>query len=280
MQLLKTIQLAENLWVLDEICKTNMYVIKGEKYALLIDTGFGLSDLKQVVRDLCGDIPVKVINTHAHLDHDSGNNQFDTVMVGWCDEAAANWPLSDAEKFRCATSFFGPMLTNGYDLSQWNPGSAKHVEPVSSEDRIDLGGVCLEILETPGHTYGSISLFEPNLGWLFTGDMVLTWEVWGQLTYSTFGSSSCLRYYSRSLDFLESLIPKVKDVFPAHGKDDGNPHGYTHYRMPPDILHIYAQGTRDIVNGKVKGDTYDSMGGPGLYVFFDVGGMVYNPDRI
>jgi glyoxylase-like metal-dependent hydrolase (beta-lactamase superfamily II) len=191
MQVLKTIQLAENLWVLDEICKTNMFVIKGDKCALLIDTGFGLSDLKQVVRGLCGDIPVKVINTHAHFDHDSGNNQFDTVMAGWYDEMAALWPLSDAEKFRCITNFFGPMMADGYDLIQWNPGPAKHIEPVSNGDRIDLGGVCLEIFETPGHTCGSISLFEPNLGWLFTGDMVLTWEVWGQLTRSAFGSSVC-----------------------------------------------------------------------------------------
>ncbi|MDR1903826.1 MAG: MBL fold metallo-hydrolase [Treponema sp.] len=280
MQVLKITQLAENLWALDEISKTNMFVIKGSKYVLLVDTGFGLSDLKEVVKGLCGDMPVKVINTHAHLDHDSGNNQFDTVMVGWHDELAALWPLSEAEKLRCITGFFGPMLKDGYDLNQWNPGPAKHIEPVSAEDRIDLGDMCLEVIETPGHTCGSISLFEPNLGWLFTGDMILTWEVWGQLTRGAFGSSSCLRYYSRSLNFLESLLPKVKDVFPAHGKDIDNPPGYTHYRMPPDILRIYAQGTRDIVNGKVKGEPYDSMGGFGRCVYFEVGGMAYNPDRI
>jgi hypothetical protein len=50
--------------------------------------------------------------------------------------------------------------------------------------------------------------------------------------------------------------------------------------MPPDILRIYAQGTRDIVNGKVKGDPYDSAGGSGLCVYFEAGGMVYNPNRI
>jgi glyoxylase-like metal-dependent hydrolase (beta-lactamase superfamily II) len=280
MQVLKTIQLAENLWALDEISKTNMFVIKGNKYALLIDTGFGLSDLKQLVKGLCGDIPVKVINTHAHLDHDFGNNQFDTVMVGWYDELAAICPVSEADMLRCITGFFEPMLAEGYDLSQWNPGPAKHIEPVSAGDKIDLGGLCLEILETPGHTCGSISLFEPNLGWLFTGDLMLTWEVWGQLTRGVYGSSSCLRYYSRSLDLLESLMPKVKDVFPAHGKDIGNPPGYTHYRMPPDVLRIYAQGTRDIVNGKAKGEPYESMGGSGRCVYFEVGGMAYNPDRI
>ncbi|MGE0780184.1 MBL fold metallo-hydrolase [Mycolicibacterium sp.] len=36
----------------------------------------------------------------------------------------------------------------------------------------DLGGVCLTVLHLPGHTPGSVALYEPDHRWLFIGDVV------------------------------------------------------------------------------------------------------------
>ena len=49
MDILKIKQLRDNIWALDEVNKTVMYVVNGSEKALLVDTGFGLSDLKKTV---------------------------------------------------------------------------------------------------------------------------------------------------------------------------------------------------------------------------------------
>ena len=56
-----------------------MYLIVGPEKAMLIDTGFGVGDLKGLVREITGDMPLIVVNTHAHFDHAYGNFQFDRV---------------------------------------------------------------------------------------------------------------------------------------------------------------------------------------------------------
>lgn len=59
----------KDLWAINEIDKTVMYVINGTERALLLDTGLGLTDLK--VLKLCGEKSLIVVNTHAHVDHNS-----------------------------------------------------------------------------------------------------------------------------------------------------------------------------------------------------------------
>ena len=52
------------------------YVVVGREKAMLIDTGHAYGDLKQAVKSIT-DKPLYVVNTHGHLDHTSGNAQFD-----------------------------------------------------------------------------------------------------------------------------------------------------------------------------------------------------------
>lgn len=58
-----------------------MHLIIGPEKAMLIDTGFGIGDLKGLVHELTGNMPLIVVNTHPHLDHCYGNCQFDKVYV-------------------------------------------------------------------------------------------------------------------------------------------------------------------------------------------------------
>ncbi len=61
-----------------------MHLLVGKDSALVIDTGFGLVNLKEAVNRLT-DKPVKVINTHGHFDHTHGNWQFGGAMVSYKD---------------------------------------------------------------------------------------------------------------------------------------------------------------------------------------------------
>ena len=69
-------QVERNLFAIDEIGRTILYVYAGSKRVLLIDTGFGLLDLVGLVKELCPNREILVVNTHAHGDHNSGNGQF------------------------------------------------------------------------------------------------------------------------------------------------------------------------------------------------------------
>lgn len=267
-------QIRDNLWAVDEIRKTTLYIYEGEKRVLLLDTGFGLFNLKKLVGELCPGKEIIVVNSHGHGDHNSGNFQFEKVYVGRMDEPTSHSAPTPANRERYKQMFFtdNPSAAAA-DLDNWTPGPSKKVLPLSDGDIIDLGGIELEVLETPGHSLGSICLLDRKNGFLFTGDLMLTWQVWGQLECST-----TLKDYSRSLDRLAELEPIINEVFPAHGRWD-NPHGWPIYHLPPKVLSVYAEGTRRIVEGKDVGVPFHD-GPEGLVVYFEIGGMVYDPERL
>lgn len=272
MEIYKIVPLSDNLWAIDEIGKTVMYVVNGTEKALLLDTGFGFVPLREVVRSLCGDKPVVVVNSHGHGDHNSGNNQFDVVHVGRFDEPASHAIVTPEDRVQFQQMFFEQFTAQGGSLPEWNPGPAPCVAVLCDGDRIDLGGYSFEVLECPGHSPGSIALFEETHRWLFTGDLLLTWEVWGQLEGST-----ALCVYQKSLERLAQYESRVDKVFPAHWVD---PCGFPPYQLPPRILSLYAQGTARIVSGEDKGVPYPFGGKPMRCAFFEIGGMVYDPTRI
>ena len=47
---------------------------------MLIDTGYGYGNLKQVVKSIT-DKPLYIVNTHGHVDHTSGNAQFERKSI-------------------------------------------------------------------------------------------------------------------------------------------------------------------------------------------------------
>ena len=275
MELYRVIPLRENLWAISEVGKTVMYVVNGEKKALLLDTGFGMVPLRQVASQLCGEKPLLVVNSHGHLDHNSGNNQFDSVYVGRYDEPDSHEPVTEAVKERISKDFYQEFLDAGGTLPPWNPGPAPHIATVKEGDVFDLGGIVLEVLECPGHSLGSIALFERKLGWLFTGDLILTWEVWGQLP-----RSSTLRVYGESLRKLADLEKQVTTVFPAHWEEKRNPLKLLECQLPPQVLSLYAEGTEKIVRGEDQGVPYPFRGMDARCSYFEIGGMVFDPMRI
>ncbi len=269
-------QLDTDLWVVEEM-GSNMFIIRGTEKVLLIDTAYGLTDIRALIRDLCGDLPVVVINSHEHGDHNSGNNQFDTVHVGRFGEPFSHEPMTEEGK-KHLYEFVGWRFTGlPFDYEKWCPGPAEHVEPVQEGDVLSIGGYTFKVIETPGHSLGEIALFEESKRWLFTGDSVLTWEVWGQLK-----TSAALRYYAESLEKLAAYEARTDRVFPAHSVEE-RPADCGRFELPPRVLSVYARGTREIVDGIRTGRPYEEknpMFAGCRYELFDIGGMAYDPERI
>lgn len=149
------------------------YLVIGTKEAALIDTGTGIGNLSAVVRSFTT-IPMRVILTHTHWDHIGNAYRFNHVF-------AFEHPLEHEriEKGLPAGStlvqdalrkkhFGRPTPTDFKPHAFSIPG--QRALPVRDGDLFNLGNRQLRILHTPGHTPGSIAVFDSTNGLLFTGD--------------------------------------------------------------------------------------------------------------
>ncbi|HJQ96986.1 MAG TPA: MBL fold metallo-hydrolase, partial [Candidatus Polarisedimenticolaceae bacterium] len=84
------------------------------------------------------------------------------------------------------------------------------VEPIGDGDTLDLDGMTLVALHTPGHAPGHLAFYEEKRGVLLAGDLVS-----GLSTILVGFSDGSMDDYLASLARLEKL--KVKVVLPAHG---------------------------------------------------------------
>jgi glyoxylase-like metal-dependent hydrolase (beta-lactamase superfamily II) len=145
------------------------YVVKGERLCL-IDTGpvggqeailAGLADLGNSVEDI--DL---VINTHEHPDHIGGNTFFKEAAqpVFACHSAAVRWIETLDVQFKERPIF------RFYSLAGQPVAIQQKLE---DGQEIDLGGgITLNVIFTPGHSPGSISLFCPQDGSLIVADAI------------------------------------------------------------------------------------------------------------
>lgn len=130
-----------------------MFLVKGAKKYALIDSGMGRGDLKAYISQFVAGMPIEVIFTHSHGDHIGQADQFVRDSVEHIGEA--DLPvLQDLLKKRGIPD----------DVIE------HHALPLEDGDRVDLGDRSLVVYDAPGHTPGSIVIFDEQTGNLFTGD--------------------------------------------------------------------------------------------------------------
>lgn len=180
---------------------SHVYLIIGENINVLIDTGI-VTKFNSFNYLLTTEIGLKVedinlvINTHEHFDHLSANSYFR------CPIAAHRWA---AVKIQSNDEFIMKGKHWGVDLSNLRVN-------IWLEDRtiFDLGTNYLQIVETPGHTSGSICVFEPIRRILFSGDTLFS-----GLATNIYESGSISEYIN-SLWILNTL--RIKECHAGHGK--------------------------------------------------------------
>lgn len=133
----------------------NMYLLEGDERALLLDTGYGVGNLREFVEKLT-DKPVIVANTHYHPDHAAGNGEFEEVFM-------SRGALEDAPSVDTpgAVPFDIRKLPYPDYKKSW----------LKDGDQIDLGGRVLEVLEAkPAHCSSSLFFLDRKERMLFCGD--------------------------------------------------------------------------------------------------------------
>lgn len=74
-------------------CGVCVYLVQGTNGAVLLDTGFGIGDLRGFVESLIT-TPYHVWLSHGHLDHAGGSAQFEEVFLSPADFALENGTTS------------------------------------------------------------------------------------------------------------------------------------------------------------------------------------------
>jgi len=137
----------------------NTYLIDGSE-KILIDPGHvmhfahvrnGLAELGLGLNDIG-----LVVLTHAHPDHLEAVRLFRGGLAKLAMHELA-WQLIES---------FGPMIDPNMDISSYRP------EIFLGEGEMTAGDTSLEVIHTPGHSPGSISLYWLQQKALFTGDLI------------------------------------------------------------------------------------------------------------
>lgn len=178
---------------------SNIYIIDGE---IIVDTGTRnhFLETKSFIKEKFDINKLKtIVNTHCHYDHVAGNKKFRDWLG-----ARVMIHENDADAIENGTE-----ATVSW-LFQENLKSITVDRKLKDKDMLNTENCSIEVIHTPGHTAGSICLYEKNQRILITGD-VLFENTCGRVDFPTGNRKQMIE----SLIKIQKLNPKY--ILPGHG---------------------------------------------------------------
>lgn len=194
----------------------NVYLVRVNGGAVLIDSGAGVEPwtLVEQIEQLSVD-PAAISHlllTHAHADHAGGayffREQFDVEV--WTSKRGKSWvENANVEKNSLRVAREAGVYPEDYEF-RGCPVSGTF----SGGDRLELGGLTVRVLGTPGHSadHCCFHLEQQGNTVLFSGDCVFAA---GKITLQNIWDCS-IPEYAGSIRRLDDL--GVDSLFPGHGR--------------------------------------------------------------
>ncbi len=183
--------------------ETNCYCLRSDENSrecVLIDTGLDDTDIVNIFEENQY-LPLVLVITHGHFDHIAGINAM-------------------RDKFPCmkvyihkldAAALEDPNVSLAYLTG--DTFTAKPADVLVEEgDLIEQAGIKLQVLNTPGHTPGGISLYSQEDGVVFSGDALFANSV-GRTDFPGGNTTQLIEGIKKNL----LTLPETTKVFPGHG---------------------------------------------------------------
>lgn len=178
------VKIADHFWIMEEN-GVRSFLFEGDKRTMLVDTGFGTLQLREMAAELT-DLPVFVVNTHTDKDHTGCNRDFKSI-------------------------YMHPAEMDHYKNALPEGCRMENVSPLWEGDIIDLGLWKFEVILTPGHTPGSIMLLEREKHMLISGDTIQDGNIF------MFGAGRNIWAFQNSLKKIMNISDAIDSIWPSHG---------------------------------------------------------------
>jgi hydroxyacylglutathione hydrolase len=183
---------------------SNCFIVGSETTGegLIIDPGADAPNILNTVRGLGLSI-VLIAATHNHIDHVG-------ALRSVKDATGAKYAVHEADSREAMPMMFGRMM--GLMLGSSLRGAPKPDRFLKDGDVIEIGDLKFEVLYTPGHTPGGISL--SGEGVVFSGDTLFNFGI-GRTDLA--GGD-----YGKLMDSIMTklmVLPDSTIVYPGHGPE-------------------------------------------------------------
>jgi hydroxyacylglutathione hydrolase len=199
--------------------ETNAYILShSDGTCLIFDPG---SEGEKLIRSIeqQGWEPLAILLTHAHFDHIGAIND---LLIRW------KLPIYLHEKEKAWLS--NPSLNGSAYFIGEKVQVAHEPHCLQNETTLTIGSFALEVLETPGHSPGSVSYYCPEIEAVFSGDVLFAGSI-GRTDLLGGNYEELMRSIHERL----LVLPEETALLPGHGPEttigtemDTNPflHGF------------------------------------------------------
>lgn len=250
MNIYKSKQISDRLYTIAEMVDVDQKnapmafaLVIGDKWAAVIDTGYGLcGNLKDYIRTIT-DKPLICLLTHGDPDHIGGSGEFDTVYMNPLDEALADESMDPDYRIWSANMFSQnntALMAYAKEHITTTRDNKIHYTPLYDGQVFDLGGITLSAIAVPGHSNGCTAFYSPEENFLISGDAVAV----RNFVQMAEPRSPEIKVYVAALKRLQRLIEPDTQIFSGHQLE----------AFPADMLPALIRGCDDLLAGHYQDD--------------------------
>lgn len=183
---------------------TNCYIISQNKQALIIDPGDDYNRIANYLKEQRFS-PIAILLTHGHFDH---------ILAAQQLQKAYQLPIYanflDAKLIKNISEHYQFFMFKKKDCQ-----IPKITNDLNKRNKLVIKNFGCEIIQTPGHTQGSVCFYFKKQAWLFSGDTLFANGCLGRTDFA----ESVPEKINSSVKKLLNL-PNETIIYPGHGKEN------------------------------------------------------------
>ena len=224
------VQFKKDTWEIDEFDCASIFLLIGSERALLLDSGFGIGDLRGAV-EMVTDKPITLVISHSHGDHCGSAYQFEEawayeksplitgIIEPKFDKTLEEKNASRRDDIRLIASrqkghlgyAYSMFNLYGYDMETMyehvanEPKTIYH--PIKDGQEFDLGDRIVTAYYAPGHAMDELIFLDHKTRTLFSGDSI---------NYNTTMAGIPIEESIGYLRRIQSLSDQYDDIYNGH----------------------------------------------------------------